>query len=295
MSRWRWTPSPARASGPRNTGECSAIWRCSRCRRRCWSSRDCCAACRICPSGPGSRARCHGCSRRPAAEVGARRRVGLAIVCLALAIFYASAARARIALLSTVVGGALGAVLLAAVLWVFARLQIGASHVGALESGMAAVPVFLLWSFSSWFVVLIGAQVAVAHELDGILIHGAAPGTSIPTTNRWRGCRSSSRPRDARCRRRTTARPRMSWRAGSGCCRKASARSPAGCWRAGLIQRTDAGRFRLACDPDRTSLRDVVGAIIGRPADEAAAGPRAREPVRRCASWPSGKWRIEPE
>ena len=108
------------------------------------------------------------CSSRRSASPSAWRSL-----CLALAIFYASAARARIAFSSAIVGGALGAVLLAAVLWVFARLQIGVSRAGALESGMAAVPVFLLWAFSSWLVILIGAQVAVAHELDGILIHGA--------------------------------------------------------------------------------------------------------------------------
>ena len=88
--------------------------------------------------------------------------------------------------------------MLAAVLWAFTRLQIGASHAGALESGMAAIPVFLLWAFSSWLVILIGAQVAVAHELDGILIHGTS--ALQPRSVRRAGggaCRSWSRPRGA--------------------------------------------------------------------------------------------------
>jgi membrane protein len=98
--------------------------------------------------------------------------IGLAIVCLALTIFYASAARARIALRSSILGAAVAAVLLAAVLWTFASFQIGAARAGALTSGMAALPVFLLWSFFSWLVILLGAQIAVAHERDEILVHG---------------------------------------------------------------------------------------------------------------------------
>ena len=97
---------------------------------------------------------------------------GLAVVCLALTFFYASAARARIALRSSLIGAAVAALLLAAVLWIFASFQIGAARAGALASGMAALPVFLLWSFFSWLVILLGAQIAVAHERDEILVHG---------------------------------------------------------------------------------------------------------------------------
>jgi membrane protein len=99
--------------------------------------------------------------------------VGLAILCLALTIFYASAARARIALRSSLVGASVAALFLVAVLKIFAAFQIGAARAGALASGMAALPVFLLWSFFSWLVILLGAQIADAHQRDCILVHGA--------------------------------------------------------------------------------------------------------------------------
>jgi membrane protein len=99
--------------------------------------------------------------------------VGLAILCFALTIFYSSAARARIALQSSVVGGSVAALSLTAVLKIFTAFQIGAARAGALASGMAALPVFLLWSFVSWLVVLVGAQIAVAHQQDCILVNGA--------------------------------------------------------------------------------------------------------------------------
>jgi membrane protein len=108
----------------------------------------------------------------PALRSAASALLGLGVVCLALTIFYASAARARIALRSSLVGAAVASVLLVAVLWVFASFQIGVSRAGALASGMAALPVFLLWSFFSWIMILLGAQIAVAHERDEILVHG---------------------------------------------------------------------------------------------------------------------------
>jgi membrane protein len=212
--------------------------------------------------------------------------IGLAILCAALTIFYASAMRARIALRSTILGAALGAVSLAVVLWAFARLQIGVSRIGALESGMAAIPVFLLWAFSSWLVILIGAQVAVAHELDGILIHGASSWRLDPYEEQMAGVQIIAET----TRRELRARERGSIGAEGATANElarqlrllpASVRDVAARLRAaGLLRQTDAGGYRLACDPDRTGLRDVVGAIIGRPVDGGATtGPRRTGPT----------------
>jgi membrane protein len=99
--------------------------------------------------------------------------VALAIISLGLTILYASSARARIAFPSAFVGGVVGALLLPAVLWVFVEFQIGVARAGRVPSGMAAIPVFLLWAFASWYAVLIGAEVAVGHGLDRVLVHGA--------------------------------------------------------------------------------------------------------------------------
>ena len=215
--------------------------------------------------------------------------LGLGLLCLALAIFYASAARARIAFRSALFGGALGAVSLAVVLWAFARLQIGVSRAGALESGMAAIPVFLLWSFSSWLVVLIGAQIAVAHELDGVLIHGArtlqldpygeqVAGVAImvETTRRALSSGDAADEADGGATANELARqlrllPRH-------------VRHVAGRLRAaGFLRQADTGGYRLACDPDRTSLRDIVGAVIGRPSEEPFAPGRTGPSLHELA------------
>ncbi len=145
---------------------------------------------------------------------------------------------------------------------------------------MAAVPVFLMWSFSSWLVILIGAQVGVAHELDGIMVHGVRALHLDPYDEQVAGVqimveatrRASSASGAGATADETARRLRLL----PECVRDLTGRLQ----RAGLI-RHDAGGFQLACDPDRTSLRDVVSAVIGRPARAPGAGGRRSSPTLR--------------
>ena len=97
----------------------------------------------------------------------------LGLLWLAVTIFYWSAVRARIPFGSAAVGGALAALALPVVFWAYANLQIGVSKAGVVGGGFAAFPVFLLWVFSSWYTLLICAEIAVAHHIDVVLVHGA--------------------------------------------------------------------------------------------------------------------------
>lgn len=110
----------------------------------------------------------------PGLAFGVGVAVAFGALWLAVTLLYTAAARARIAFASAAVGGALAALALPVVFWVFASLQIGVSQASAVGSGFFALPVFLLWSFSSWLVVLIGAEIAVAHSIDHVLRRGAA-------------------------------------------------------------------------------------------------------------------------
>jgi membrane protein len=220
--------------------------------------------------------------------------VGVGILCLALTIFYGSAMRARVARASTVFGAAIGALSLAGVLWAFARLQIGVSRAGALQSGMAAVPVFLLWAFSSWLVVLIGAEAAVAHELDGILVHGVRAWRLDPYDEQMAGVQImvaategalAKAPAEAGLPDGATTANELArqLRLLPESVREVAGRLLA----AGLLRRVDGDAYLLACDPDRAGLRDVVGAVIGGPESDRRArrgrraGPTLRELVAR--------------
>lgn len=70
--------------------------------------------------------------------------------------------RVRSALLGGVVGGTLWQ--LAQVLHV--QFQVGVANYNAIYSTFAALPVFLFWLYTSWVTVLLGAEVAFAHQSE---------------------------------------------------------------------------------------------------------------------------------
>jgi membrane protein len=83
-----------------------------------------------------------------------------------LATLYGTVSSSRVPVWSAMVGGAVGALALGVVLAAFGSLQVGAKRAGAIGAGIAAVPVLMLWTYSSWLTVLLAAEVAVAHAVD---------------------------------------------------------------------------------------------------------------------------------
>lgn len=83
-----------------------------------------------------------------------------------LVILFRTVARDRIPLRSAAVGGATGTLALGVVLTLFAMLQVGTKRAGLVGASMAAVPVLMLWAYSSWLTVLLAAEVAVGHATD---------------------------------------------------------------------------------------------------------------------------------
>jgi membrane protein len=100
---------------------------------------------------------------------------GLAVLATwsGLTALYATADRAGLALRSCAVGAAVATVLFLGVLWAFVRFQIGAARAGSVHAGLSAGPVLLLLIYSSWYVTLVGAEVAVGNDVDRTLAHGA--------------------------------------------------------------------------------------------------------------------------
>lgn len=100
--------------------------------------------------------------------------IAAAAIALVLAVLYAAAARARVPFASAAIGGAVGACLLLATMWAFATFQIGVSRRDGVTSGVAAIPVLFLWTYTSWLMVLIGAELAVGHAVGRIVNRGVA-------------------------------------------------------------------------------------------------------------------------
>jgi membrane protein len=200
--------------------------------------------------------------------------VGLSALWLAIAIFYSAAARARIAFSSAAVGAAVAALLLAAVLWAFARFQIGMSRGNSVQFGATAGPVFLLWAFSSWFVVLLGAEIAVGHSVDRVLRHGAwcfhldalaeqETGLEIMVRAARGSVSVDGLARELRVP------PQLVRRIGLRLRER------------GLLAEAGLDQFVLGCDPDRTSVVAIIDAVGRDPALDSAR--RAREEEHRSA------------
>jgi membrane protein len=97
----------------------------------------------------------------------ARQAVAIAAASSVLTFLYLVMPSARIRVASAVLGGVLAGVLWHFGLVAYATFQIGVVRYNILYSGFATLPLFLVWIFVSWLVVLFGAEVAAAHQDEG--------------------------------------------------------------------------------------------------------------------------------
>lgn len=201
--------------------------------------------------------------------------LGLAGVWLAIAIFYAAAARARISFSSSAVGAAVAAILLWVVLWAFAEFQIGMSRGNSVQFGATAGPVFLLWAFSSWFVVLLGAEIAVGHGVDRVLVHGAWCFRLDAVGEQETGLEIMLRATRASV---TVDGLARELRLAPQLVRQTGLRLVAG----GLLAEVGGDRFALARTADRISVAEVIDAVVRDPALDAARRTRVdQHPLAR--------------
>jgi membrane protein len=207
-------------------------------------------------------------------KLGLAALLGLSALWLAIAIVYSAAARARIAFSSAAVGGAAAAILLVSVLFVFARFQIGMARANSVQFGATAGPVFLLWAFSSWFAVLLGAEIAVGHGVDRVLLHGAwclhldalgeqETGLEIMVRAARGPVSVDGLARELRLP------PQLVRRIGLRLHER------------GLLAEAGLDEFALGCDPDRTSVVAIIDAVGRDPALDRSR--RARENEHRSA------------
>jgi membrane protein len=90
----------------------------------------------------------------------------VALLAVALFAMYAILPNVRVRPLAALVGALLGALLWQGSLVLHVQLQMGVARYSALYSVLGALPIFLVWTYVSWLVVLVGACVAAAHQAD---------------------------------------------------------------------------------------------------------------------------------
>lgn len=195
---------------------------------------------------------------------------GLSALWLAIAIVYSAAARARIAFSSAAVGAAMAAILLVLVLLAFAKFQIGMSRGNSVQFGATAGPVFLLWAYSSWFVVLLGAEIAVGHGVDRVLAHGAWCFRLDALGEQETGLEIMVRAARAHVSVDGLARE---LRLGPQLIRQIGRRLV----ERGLLVDTGLDELALGCDPDRIGVAEIMDAVVRDPALDFARRARMNE------------------
>ena len=93
----------------------------------------------------------------------------LAVVGLAFFAMYVILPNVRVRPLSALLGAALAAVGWQVSLVLHVQLQMGVAKYNALYSVLGALPIFLVWTYVSWLVVLVGGEIASSHQNEQVV------------------------------------------------------------------------------------------------------------------------------
>jgi membrane protein len=90
--------------------------------------------------------------------------VSILAMAFALAMVYIVMPYAKVRVRSAMIGGSVAALLWYLTLLLHVHFQIGVARYNAIYSTFAAIPLFFIWVFLSWVVVVFGAELTAAHQ-----------------------------------------------------------------------------------------------------------------------------------
>ncbi len=96
--------------------------------------------------------------------------IWLALVCL-----YSFIPNTRVRFASALLGGVIAGTVWQSAQWGYVHLQVGVAKYNAIYGTLAALPVFMVWIFASWIIVLFGLEIVVAHQNRRTLLNDFLP------------------------------------------------------------------------------------------------------------------------
>jgi membrane protein len=100
-------------------------------------------------------------------------------VWIAMVFLYLFIPNTRIRFASAVTGGVVAGTAWELAQWGYFHFQVGVANYNAIYGTLAAVPVFLVWIYTSWLIVLFGLEIVFAHQHRG---HGFTASSSFRLT-----------------------------------------------------------------------------------------------------------------
>ena len=94
---------------------------------------------------------------------------------IALTFIYSYIPNTRVRLRSALLGGVLAGTVWQLAQWGYFHFQIGVANYNAIYGTLAALPVFLVWIYTSWLIVLFGLEIVCAHQHHRYGIAGLFP------------------------------------------------------------------------------------------------------------------------
>ena len=88
-------------------------------------------------------------------------------VWVAMVFLYIFIPNTRVRFASAVVGGVIAGTAWELAQWGYFHFQVGVANYNAIYGTLAAVPVFLVWIYTSWLIVLFGLEIVFAHQHRG--------------------------------------------------------------------------------------------------------------------------------
>lgn len=94
-------------------------------------------------------------------------------VWIAMVFLYIFIPNTRIRFASAVTGGVIAGTAWELAQWGYFHFQVGVANYNAIYGTLSAVPVFLVWIYTSWLIVLFGLEIVCAHQHRGHGLSGA--------------------------------------------------------------------------------------------------------------------------
>ena len=103
-------------------------------------------------------------------------------VWVAMVFLYIFIPNTKIRFASAVVGGVIAGTAWELAQWGYFHFQVGVANYNAIYGTLAAVPIFLVWIYTSWLIVLFGLEIVFAHQHQGHGFSGDGTLTLTETT-----------------------------------------------------------------------------------------------------------------
>jgi membrane protein len=85
----------------------------------------------------------------------------------------------RVRLSSAAVGGIIAGTIWELAQWSYIQVQVYMASYNAIYGTMAILPIFMIWIYTSWIIVLVGVEIVYAHQHRALLATGPSPQLSL--------------------------------------------------------------------------------------------------------------------